>query len=198
MTSENFKQGVEAFKNGLLLTDNPYTPELHYSAWDNWSNGWTEAKIELAKWQNEVKEEMKAIDIEGAKNTPEIRKKISDLLVSIAKKKVTEYEVVCDEQNNPPSDVDQNSLRVDIFLHGMFAQNAREKFAAAEMDEPDPTAIYMSTDDVYNFANEMHTEALKLKDELHYGGFNLDPIHKRIEFCEAVMEMSYRMKELDK
>ena len=125
-----------------------------------------------------------------------IRNKIrEDLGNFLMNRGIESFKVICDETNNSREMIDRNRLNVDIYLSGQFAEFAKEQL---KMDEPDETAVYMSNDDVYKFADQMHSDAIALRDELLYKGYPAETAEKRMEFCEAVMEMAYRLKELEK
>lgn len=130
------------------------------------------------------------------RNAEEIRNKIrEDLENFFLNGGIKSFKIICDESNNSREMIDQNLLNVDIHLTGQFAEFAKERL---EMDAPDETAVYMSNDDVYKFADQMHSDAMALRDELLYKGYPAETAEQRMRFCEAVMEMAYRIRELEK
>lgn len=113
--------------------------------------------------------------------------------LTITDNQIRDYEVVCDQTNNSPEDIDQNRLNVCVTLKGPLAEAYRKV-----IENPDPTAVYMSIEDVYKYASHEHDATMALLNDLRYGGYRLDPIRERLRFYEAVMEMAYRLKELEK
>nr|CAI3971158.1 hypothetical protein ORM20_00109 [Ochrobactrum phage ORM_20] len=57
---------------------------------------------------------------------------------------------------------------------------------------------YMSNDAVYRYADELHGRTMDLLRDAQYEGLNTNDLKDRIKFCEAVMEMAHRLKELEK